>query len=423
MVEITSPPISAERDNRTQILNAAGEVFLTEGFERTSVDRIAAVAHMSKQSIYELYPSKLALFEAAVRNKLNGAWLNLTTIDGGASAEDTLARYALRLFEGFAEPVNFGLFRANIAAANHVPDLAAELHEKRLAASRPLADYLETLIDKAMIVPCDPHAMAIRFGGIAVDGARYFLGTPLPGKAAQKRVVAHSVHLFLDGYRSVADVDRVKAAPPLIEPPVREGVTALRLPAEKLLALVDAATSEFLEYGYRRASIDRIAAAVRVSKATIYRQFGNKENLLRYIVQRDIFEASRRPLGQRPTSKDPETVLIDLAREALDRHLEPDNIRMHRLLVVEADFIPDLAQLFYEGRVRRLGEALENQLNTLGLPRPSHSATRIFYTLATFAVRFFTATTPPVAKDREIYARECASLFLHGLRTDNGRYL
>ncbi|CAD7340172.1 TetR/AcrR family transcriptional regulator [Sphingomonadales bacterium 56] len=418
MVEITSQPVHAERDNRTQILNAAGQVFLADGFERTSVDRIAAVAHMSKQSIYELYPSKLALFEAAVRSKLNGAWLNLRAIDRGANAEDTLTRYAMRLFEGFAEPVNFGLFRANIAAANHVPELAAELHEKRLASSQPLADHLDQLIADGVIIACDTMAMAIRFGGMAVEGARYFLGTELPGKAAQKRIVDCAVHLFLDGYRSVADVPRDAVPAPAIEPPAREGGPAMRLSADKLLALLDAATSEFLEHGYRRASIDRIAAAVRVSKATIYRQFGNKENLLRYIVQRDIFEASQRPFTQIPVSDKPEAALAALAREALDRHLEPANLRMHRLLVVEADFLPDLAQLFYEGRVRRLGDALETHLHALGLPRPSHMATRIFYTLATFAVRFFTASTPPAEKDREIYARECALLFLEGLRAD-----
>lgn len=78
----------------------------------------------------------------------------------------------------------------------------------------------------------------------------------------------------------------------MIEPPVREGVAALRLSPEKLATLIDAVTAEFLDQGYRRASIDRIAAAVRVSKATIYRQFGNKEDLLRYIVRRDIFDAS-----------------------------------------------------------------------------------------------------------------------------------
>lgn len=406
---------SPERDSRAQILRAAGEVFLAEGFDRASVDRIAAVAHMSKQSIYELFPSKPALFAAAVREKLTGAWLETAAIDESAAVEDTLHHYALRLFEGFADPVNFGLFRANIAAARHFPDLANELHDRRLAASQPLADYLARLVAEGVILPCDPLAMAIRFGGLSVEGAHYFLGATPPSTADRRRSADHAVHLFLDGYRGMGD--GVDNPPPAIEPPVREGVTALRLSAEKLTALIDAATAEFLDHGYRRASIDRVAAAVRVSKATIYRQFGNKENLLRYIVQRDIFETSRDAFDPYPTDMDAQGALVALAREALDRHLVPANIRMHRLLVEEADIIPDLARLFHEGRVHRLGQALEGLLAARGLPRPGGPAVRAFYTLATFAARFFTATVSPSPQERDVYARESAALFLHGLRT------
>lgn len=88
MVDIGSQNIPAGGDSRAQILEAAGAVFLAEGFERTSVDMIAATAHMSKQSIYELFPSKLALFEAAVRSKLDGARRDSVVVDADAPVED-----------------------------------------------------------------------------------------------------------------------------------------------------------------------------------------------------------------------------------------------------------------------------------------------------------------------------------------------
>lgn len=194
-------------------------------------------------------------------------------------------------------------------------------------------------------------------------------------------------------------------------------MAALRLSPEKLATLIDAVTAEFLDQGYRRASIDRIAAAVRVSKATIYRQFGNKEDLLRYIVRRDIFDASCSAFEPIPATADAEAALMALAGQALARHLAPANIRMHRLLVEEAGLIPDLARLFYEGRVRRLGMALAMLLATQGLPRPGHAAMRAFYTLATFGVRFFTEGAMPSVALQQAYARESAALFLHGLRS------
>lgn len=205
MVDIGSQNIPAGGDSRAQILEAAGAVFLAEGFERTSVDMIAATAHMSKQSIYELFPSKLALFEAAVRSKLDGARRDSVVVDADAPVEDALTLYALRFFQGFADPVNFGLFRANIAAANHFPELATELHGQRMAASRPMADYVEALIAQHFIRPCDPLAMAVRFGGVAVEGARHFLGTPAPDMAGRRICADNAVRLFLDGYRAMVN--------------------------------------------------------------------------------------------------------------------------------------------------------------------------------------------------------------------------
>jgi len=43
--------------------------------------------------------------------------------------------------------------------------------------------------------------------------------------------------------------------------------------------LIDVAARAFLANGYEGTSIEAIAAAARVSKATIYARFGNKENL------------------------------------------------------------------------------------------------------------------------------------------------
>ena len=43
--------------------------------------------------------------------------------------------------------------------------------------------------------------------------------------------------------------------------------------------LIEAATSEFAEYGIAGARVDRIAADARSNKAQIYRYFKNKEGL------------------------------------------------------------------------------------------------------------------------------------------------
>ncbi|WP_010125710.1 TetR/AcrR family transcriptional regulator [Sphingomonas sp. KC8] len=410
-------PDDSRPDARAQILAAAGEVFLREGFARTSVDQIAATAHMSKQSIYELFPSKMDLFEAAVRNTLDMADRNLAAVDDVGDIEATLRRFGLRLFEGFANPVNFGLFRANIVAATRFPKLAAELHEHRLAMVRRFADYVERCIADGALAPVDPLTTGIRFGGMSVEGARYFLGLSPPSLSVRAEIVGSIVDLFLNGYRGQTDPDGgtpMAAADQMADPVLESGAT-LRLTPEKLESLIDATLGEFLDNGYRGASLDRIATSVRASKATLYRQFGNKEGLFRYAVQREIAAASRTKFAV-ATSGTMDEAVTNLARQALDWHLAPTNIQMHRLLIQESELVPDLARDYHDVRVARLGSALCELLAAYGQPVPNETAIRAFYALATFAVRFLTLHVLPDNAQRDLLSCESARLFLHGVR-------
>lgn len=404
-------------DPRAQILKAAGEVFFREGFARSSIDMIAATAHVSKQSIYELFPGKIALFEAAVRDALDTADRNLASVHPAADIAETLARYGQHLFTGFAEPLQFGLFRANIVAANHFPALAADLHEHRLAMSRSFAGYIHGLIAEGRLAAADPLSASIRFGGMAVGGVRHFLGTPLPGRAGRAAMIAAAIAIYLDGYRTQA-LAAGATRPPLLDrvaEPALAGTAALRLSADKLASLLDAAMNEFLDRAYPGASVDRIAASVRSSKATVYRQFGSKEKLFRHLVEGEILASSR---AEFPLDRvdDPEAALALLARHVLDWHLDPANIRVHRLLIQEADFIPDLARRFHEVRVAAVTRALDRLLGAHAMPLPNAFAAEAFYTLATYAVRFLTTRTPPDDRQRDLYSRECAQLFLNGFR-------
>lgn len=400
---------------RARVLKAATTVYLRDGFERASVDRIAATARMSKQSIYGLFPGREALFEATVRELLDNVRRNMTLIEDMGDVPSTLQTFGLCLFDAFSDPVGLGLFRANVAAANHFPALAAEVHEQRLEASRPLADYVQKHLIANEISDGDALMLAVRFGGLAVEGSRYFLGQPVPDTAQREVIVKRAVDLFLKGYGAGAQTGMAPPEAESIEPPALAGGVALRMSSEKFTALVDAAAEELIEHGYRGAGVDRIAASVRASKATVYRQFGNKENLFRYIVQRDIFETSRSPIVALPRHTDVVSALAALARHALDLHLAPDNIGMHRLLIQEADCLPELARQFHDVRVNRLGKALCTLLDAHARPVPDEVAQRAFYSLATFTVRFVTTHQLPDAAQRDVYSQECARLFLAGI--------
>lgn len=52
---------------RQSILRAAEQAFLSEGYVRASMDRIADQAGVTKQTVYRYFPSKIVLFEQTLR--------------------------------------------------------------------------------------------------------------------------------------------------------------------------------------------------------------------------------------------------------------------------------------------------------------------------------------------------------------------
>jgi AcrR family transcriptional regulator len=73
-----------------EIIDAAIPVFLRFGYKKTSMDAVAAAAHLSRQAVYLHFPGKEALFSAVV-GKLSQAT--------GQAAHDALWRAGLTLDE------------------------------------------------------------------------------------------------------------------------------------------------------------------------------------------------------------------------------------------------------------------------------------------------------------------------------------
>ena len=119
----------------------------------------------------------------------------------------------------------------------------------------------------------------------------------------------------------------------------------------KRRAIVAAATAAFLEHGYRGTSMDAIAAAAGVSKQTVYQHFGDKQRLFRELIAATVQSASdpvhdevRRLADSGHLEKD----LRDLARRLLILVLQPEMMRLRRLVIAEARQFPDIGRFFYE---------------------------------------------------------------------------
>lgn len=128
--------------------------------------------------------------------------------------------------------------------------------------------------------------------------------------------------------------------------------------------IIHAALPLFLAGGYLGTSVDDIATAAGASKRTVYSHFGDKESLFRSVIAGTIT-----PMQQNLQSRidlaagqDPRESLQSLIHSLGTIILEPDVIRLRRVVIAECDRFPDLAAEWYrlgpEQTVERLSSYL-----------------------------------------------------------------
>jgi TetR/AcrR family transcriptional regulator, mexJK operon transcriptional repressor len=120
--------------------------------------------------------------------------------------------------------------------------------------------------------------------------------------------------------------------------------------AESILA---AAKEMFLESGFGAVSMDAIARAAGVSKATVYAHFSGKEELFGAVIGR---ECERYLAGFSAGELDPGKVrasLTTLGRRFLELLLSPDAIALHRLIIGEVSRFPALGDIFWRAGPER----------------------------------------------------------------------
>ncbi|MFB6817977.1 TetR/AcrR family transcriptional regulator [Streptomyces sp. NPDC056347] len=116
-------------------------------------------------------------------------------------------------------------------------------------------------------------------------------------------------------------------------------------------AILDAATTVFLDKGYSGTSMDDIAKRAAVSKQTVYKHFADKEKLFAEIVLATTHrvDAMVDLVADIPTEADAlDENLTRLARQFLTTLTQPQVIQLRRLIIANADTFPELGAAWYE---------------------------------------------------------------------------
>lgn len=123
-----------------------------------------------------------------------------------------------------------------------------------------------------------------------------------------------------------------------------------QLSAAKRSDILSGAMQEFLTHGYAATSMDRVAAAAKVSKATVYSHFQDKERLFIALVQQlqeQKFQAVYGVPEGPPLQGPPRQVLHHLASIMLENIIADKPFQAFmRLIVGESGRFPELARAF-----------------------------------------------------------------------------
>ncbi len=119
------------RAKREHIRVAAQELFLAQGFERTTMDAITAAAGVSKQTLYHYYPSKEQLFADVLQAlALNRVWVDVPAeeMEAAIVSREDLERVLLQIAQSLAkyltDPTYVALVRVMVADVPRFPQLA-----------------------------------------------------------------------------------------------------------------------------------------------------------------------------------------------------------------------------------------------------------------------------------------------------------
>ncbi|MFO8048915.1 MAG: TetR/AcrR family transcriptional regulator [Desulfosudaceae bacterium] len=99
---------------------------------------------------------------------------------------------------------------------------------------------------------------------------------------------------------------------------------------DKILA---AANSEFAEKGFYRAVVSDIADRAGVGKGTVYRHFGNKEDLLGYLVNQGVNRLEKRIEGVVAETTSPKDSLAEIISIFLELH--EGSKELNKIIIME----------------------------------------------------------------------------------------
>ncbi|HKH16809.1 MAG TPA: TetR/AcrR family transcriptional regulator [Solirubrobacteraceae bacterium] len=193
---------------RRTILEAATTMFLRNGYRGTSMDEIAALAAVSKQTVYKHFADKESLFSEIVTSTVDEISEpvrdEVVKLEESGDVDADLRDLARRQLAMVMQPRVLQLRRLVIGEAGRFPELGRTFHDRgpgRTIAA--LARLFERLAARGVLQLDDAHLAAEHFNWLVMSiplNEAMLLGRDEP-PAELERYADAGVGVFLAAYR------------------------------------------------------------------------------------------------------------------------------------------------------------------------------------------------------------------------------
>lgn len=189
---------------REAIVQAAIAEFLANGFEATSVDKVAARAQVSKRTLYNHFPSKEVLFAEILRVLWNESASRVDVpYQADAPLEAQLLKLVMQKLALLADESFLALARVAMSAVIHSPERAREIVSRLGEKEGGMLSWIRAAQSDGRLKPGDAlfasHQLESLLKGMAF-WPQVVMGQPKLTPTEQRKLAAATAAMFLAHY-------------------------------------------------------------------------------------------------------------------------------------------------------------------------------------------------------------------------------